>query len=77
MLGIFFCAEDGRFETILMRIFGLTREEVAGCLRRLHNEELHGLYDLLDIRVIKSRRMKWSGHVACRLEVLQNFGWET
>jgi len=33
--------------------------------RRLHNEELHGLYDSPDIiRIMKSRRLRWTGHVA-------------
>jgi hypothetical protein len=41
-----------------MRIFGRKREEVVGGWRRLHNEELHNLYALPDIRVIKSRRMR-------------------
>jgi hypothetical protein len=40
------------------------REEVAGGWRRLHNEELHNLYASLNtIRAIKSRRMRWEGHV--------------
>jgi hypothetical protein len=43
----------------------LKREELAGGWRRLHNEELHNLYTSTDIvRVIKSRKMKWAGHVA-------------
>jgi hypothetical protein len=51
---------------VLRRIFGCKREEVAGGWRRMHNEELHNLYDLPSIvRVIKSRRMKWAVHVAC------------
>jgi hypothetical protein len=33
--------------------------------RKLHNDELHNLYSSLNIRVIKSRRMRWAGHVAC------------
>jgi hypothetical protein len=37
---------------------------VAGDWRRLHNEELHNLYTSLDIRVTKSRRMRWAGHAA-------------
>jgi hypothetical protein len=50
----------------LRRIFGPKREEVVGGWRRLPNEELHNLYASPDIvRVIKSRRMKWMGHVAC------------
>jgi hypothetical protein len=50
----------------LRRIFGPKREEVAGGWRRLHNEELHNLHTSPDIiRVIKSRRMRWAGHIAC------------
>ena len=38
-------------------------------LRKLHNEELNDLYCPLNIvRVIKSRRMRWAGHVACMSE---------
>jgi hypothetical protein len=49
------------------KIFGPKREEVAGGWRRLHNEELHNLYASQNIiRVIKSKRMIWVGHVACR-----------
>jgi hypothetical protein len=49
----------------LMRIFG-RKEEVAGVWRRLHNEELHNLYASTNIiRVIKSRRVVWAGHVTC------------
>jgi hypothetical protein len=47
-----------------MRIFGPKREE-DGSWRKLHNNELHSLYCSLNIvRVIKSRRMRWAGHVA-------------
>ena len=50
---------------VLRRIFGLRRDEVTGEWRRLHNEELNGLYSSPNIvRVIKSRRMRWAGHVA-------------
>jgi hypothetical protein len=50
---------------IMMRIFGPKREDVTGGWRRLHYEELHKLYASLNIiRVIKSRRMKSSAHVA-------------
>ena len=51
---------------VLRRIFGRRRDEVMGEWRRLHNGELNDLYCSLNIvRVIKSRRMSWTGHVAC------------
>ena len=50
---------------VLRRIFGPRTDEVMGEWRRLHNEELNGLYCSPNIvRVIKSRRMRWAGHVA-------------
>jgi hypothetical protein len=50
---------------ILRRIFGPKRDEVTGDWRKLHNEELHRLYSSPStIRMIKSRRMRWAGHVA-------------
>jgi len=50
---------------VLRRIFGPKRDEVTGEWRKLHNEELNDLYCSPNIvRVIKSRRMKWVGHVA-------------
>ena len=50
---------------VLRRIFGPRRDEVTGKWRRLHNEELSDLYSSPTIvRVIKSRRMRWAGHVA-------------
>jgi hypothetical protein len=49
---------------VLRRIFGPKRDEVTGGWRKLHNEELHGLYSSPNIvRVIKARRMRWAGHV--------------
>jgi hypothetical protein len=46
------------------RIFGPKREE-DGSWRKLHNDELHGLYSSPNsVRVIKSRMMRWAGHVA-------------
>jgi hypothetical protein len=52
-------------DKVLRRIFGPKREEVTGEWRRLHNKELYALYSSPSIiRVIKSRRLKWAGHVA-------------
>jgi hypothetical protein len=51
-------------ENTVLRIFGPKKEEY-GSYRKLHNDELHGLYSSPNIvRVIKSRRMRWAGHVA-------------
>jgi hypothetical protein len=54
------------FENRVLRgIFGPKRDEVTGELRKLHNGELRNLYSSPDIiRHIKSRRMRWAGHVA-------------
>jgi hypothetical protein len=50
---------------MLRRIFGPEREE-DGSWRKLYNDELHSLHSSPNIfRVIKSRRMRWAGHVAC------------
>ena len=50
---------------VLRRIFGPRSDEVTGEWRKLHNEELNELYCSPKIvRVIKSRRMMWAGHVA-------------
>jgi hypothetical protein len=60
---------------VLRKIFGHKREE-DGSWRKLHNDELHSLYSSLNIvRVIKSRRRRWAGHVACmgRGEVFTGF----
>ena len=51
---------------VLRRIFGPRRDEVTGEWRRLHNVELNDLYCSTNIVwVIKWRRMRWAGHVAC------------
>jgi hypothetical protein len=51
--------------SVLRRIFGPRREEVAGDWRKLHNEEICDFYASPNInRVKKSRRMRWVGHVA-------------
>jgi hypothetical protein len=50
---------------VLRRIFGLKRDEVTGGRRKLYNEELDNLYSSPSIiRMIKTRRMRWAGHVA-------------
>jgi hypothetical protein len=50
---------------VLRRIFGPKRKEVAVGWRRLHNEELHNLYASTSVgRVVRSRRVRWVGHVA-------------
>jgi hypothetical protein len=50
---------------VLRRIFGPKRDEEKGEWRKLHNEELRNLYSSPDIiRQVKSRRMRWAGHVA-------------
>jgi hypothetical protein len=64
----FYVGEEHRlrvFENrVVRKIFGPKREE-DGSWRKLHNDELHSLYSSPNIaRVIKSRRMRWTGHVA-------------
>jgi hypothetical protein len=50
---------------VLKRIFGPKRDEMTGGWRKLHNKELHDLYSSPSIiRIMKSRRMSWAGHVA-------------
>jgi hypothetical protein len=57
---------DSVFENrVLRRIYGPKMDEVTGERGKLHNEELHDLYSSPTIvRVMKSRRMRWAGHVA-------------
>jgi hypothetical protein len=51
---------------VLRRVFGPKRDEVTGEWRKLHNEKLNVLYSLPNnVRVVKSRRMRSAGHVAC------------
>jgi hypothetical protein len=57
---------------VLRRIFGPKRNEVAGEWRKLHSEELHNLYSSSDIiRQIRSRPVRWAGHVARMVEERQ------
>jgi hypothetical protein len=50
---------------VLRRILGPERDEVIEGWRKLHNEELRDLYSSLSIiRIMKSRRMRWTGHIA-------------
>jgi hypothetical protein len=52
------------FENRLLRtMFGSKRGKVTGEYRKLHNEELNYLYSINIVRVIKSRRKRWAGHV--------------
>jgi hypothetical protein len=51
---------------ILRRMCGPERDEVIGVWTKLHNEEFHNLWSSIRIiRIIKSERMKWAGHVTC------------
>jgi hypothetical protein len=60
------------FENRVLRIFGPKGGGVTGGWRKLHNKELHNLYSSPSIiRIIKSRRMRWAGHVA-RMGAKQN-----
>jgi hypothetical protein len=52
-------------KTVPRRIFGPKRDEVTEEWRKLHNEELRDLYSSPNIiRIMKSRKMRWAGHVA-------------
>jgi hypothetical protein len=63
---------------VLRRVFGPKRDEVTGEWKKLYNDELNDLYCLPNIvRVVKSRRMRWAGHVARmgRKEVCTGCWW--
>jgi hypothetical protein len=63
---------------VLRRIFGPTRDEVTGEWRKLNSGELHNLYSSPNIiRQIKSRRMRWAGHVARMGGTCTGFWWES
>jgi hypothetical protein len=53
---------------VLRRIFGPKRDEITGECRKLHSEELYNFYSSPTITQMKSRRMRWTGHVACMEE---------
>jgi hypothetical protein len=63
------------FESLLCHAFGPKRDEVTGEWRKLHNEELRDLYSSPSIiRIIKSRRLRWAGHVALLSEKRNAYG---
>jgi hypothetical protein len=65
---------------VLRRIFARRKDEVTGGWRRLHNEDLHNLYSSSStIRMIKSRRIRWSRHVArmARREMHIGYWWKS
>jgi hypothetical protein len=59
---------------VFRRIFGPKRDEVAGGLIKLHNKEPHNLYSSPNMMMIKSRRMRWAGHVGDE-KCVQNSCW--
>jgi hypothetical protein len=66
---------------VLRRIFGSKLDEVTGGWRKLHKEELHHLYSSPSIiRIMKSRKMRWSGYIA-RMgggeEMHMGYWWES
>ena len=68
--------EEHRFRVfenkVLRKIFGAKRDEITGEWRKLHNTELHALYSSSNIiRNLKSRQLRWAGHVA-RMEQFRN-----
>ena len=61
---------------VLREIFGSKRDDITGKWRRLHKEELYDLYFSQNIiRVIKSRRMRWAGHVKRLVEIRGHMGF--
>jgi hypothetical protein len=64
------------FENRMLRIFGTKRDEVTGEWRKLHKEELNDMYSSTNIvQVIKSRRMRWAGHVVRMVEKRGVYRW--
>jgi hypothetical protein len=63
----------GAFESRMpRRVFGPKRDEIIGCWEKIHNEKLYNLYSLPNIIRIRSRRMRFEGHVACMEEKKNN-----
>jgi hypothetical protein len=65
---------------VMKRIFGPKMDEITGSWGKLHNEGLHNLYGSPSIvKMIKSRRMRWAGHVACMGRSVMHIGfwWES
>jgi hypothetical protein len=56
---------QNRIHTVMRGIFGPKRDQMLGSWRKLHNEELNNVYSSPSIiRMIRSRRIRWAGHVA-------------